>query len=111
MTNVIWIRWGNPINGYLDQFDQEEAELKSNIILTTDEVCEAVSIFGDIHIVKDSEVSCFVKYINFDFDNISGSYNKKYPLSDINVLNQIENEMKNLIESKYSSNLFNNLYF
>ena len=100
MTNVIWIKWGNPINGTLSVFCQDSAPDKLQILSCWD-LWESLSSFGDFNIVKDSEVSCFVKFISIDHENINGAYNKQNPFSDINVLRQIEKAVCPIIETKF----------
>jgi hypothetical protein len=95
MTDVIWIKWGNPCTGEFDLIHPEEESKILNsqnpaVTIKTDDICEVLSNFGDLNVVKDSLVSWYANFREIDFDSFTGDFNKMDMFYHKDILSQIE---------------------
>ena len=102
LNHIIWIKWSK-----LEQDDQSNDA--NEISINVSDLSEALSNFGDINVVKDSECSWYVKYVTFEEESIDGEFDQNLPLEDSRVIEQIQIYLQNeLPDLKYEVRMFEN---
>ena len=111
-SNVIWIKWGNPCTGRVTPVEEgKDIEKAENI--TAEEISEVLSYFGDLNIVKDSLVSWYAWFKEFDYESFTGDYDCRNPLYDEGIIGQIDKYLNEELskEEAYSNYLFQVVHY